>query len=89
MKKGRLAFGAIVGAAAGIIAGILTAPKSGRETRADLRERATSLKDEATKHADAISDKTDKIIRDAKVQANTLKDRATSSADKNIHRHEK
>mgnify|MGYP001507925177 FL=1 len=33
----KLAFGAIIGAVAGIVAGGLTAPKSGKETRADLK----------------------------------------------------
>lgn len=40
---------AVVGVAvAGFVAGILTAPKSGKETRADLKKKADSLKKEAS-----------------------------------------
>ena len=43
----RFALGAVVGVAAGVIAGMLTAPKSGRETRADIRKKAADLKQDA------------------------------------------
>lgn len=43
---------AIIGAAvAGFAAGILTAPKSGKETRADLKRKADEYRDEAEKRA--------------------------------------
>ncbi len=43
---------AIIGAAAaGFAAGILTAPKSGKETRADIKKKAVELKNEAEKGA--------------------------------------
>ncbi|MDO4780985.1 MAG: YtxH domain-containing protein [Candidatus Saccharibacteria bacterium] len=43
---------AVVGAvAAGFVAGILTAPKSGKETRADIKKKAGELKAEAGKYA--------------------------------------
>ena len=44
MSKGKFAFGALLGAAAGVVAGFLTAPKSGKETRADLKAKAEELK---------------------------------------------
>ena len=46
MKNGakRAAIGAVVAAAAGYVAGILTAPKSGKETRKDIQEAATKAK---------------------------------------------
>lgn len=37
---GKLAIGAAIAAAAGYIAGLLTAPKSGKETRADIKKKA-------------------------------------------------
>jgi gas vesicle protein len=49
MSKGKIALGAVVGAVAGVIAGFLTAPKSGKETRADLKRKAGELKKEAEK----------------------------------------
>lgn len=51
MKKGQFIIGALIAAAAGAVAGILTAPKSGKETRADLKSKANELKDEATDKA--------------------------------------
>ena len=44
MTIGKFALGALIGAAAGLVAGILTAPKSGKETRADLKAKADELK---------------------------------------------
>ena len=43
----KLAIGAIVGAIAGLAAGVLTAPKSGRETRDDIKKKAEEMKDKA------------------------------------------
>ena len=58
----RFALGAIVGLTAGVIAGILTAPKSGRETRADMKERAQDLKEKAGDKASHVNDKTEEYI---------------------------
>ena len=44
MSKGKFALGALIGAVAGIVAGILNEPKSGKETRADLKCKAAELK---------------------------------------------
>ena len=44
MKK---VLAALAAAAAGFAAGILTAPKSGRETREDIKKKAQELKDQA------------------------------------------
>lgn len=37
---GKIAIGAAIAAAAGYVAGLLTAPKSGKETRADIKNKA-------------------------------------------------
>ena len=50
MTKGKFVLGALIGAAAGVVAGMLTAPKSGKETRADLKSKAHDLR-ERTEHA--------------------------------------
>ncbi len=47
MPKNKLAFGAIIGVAAGVVAGLLLAPKTGRSTRADLKAKAHELKQKA------------------------------------------
>ena len=58
----KLAIGALVGAVTGLIAGVLTAPKSGRETRDDIKKKAEELKVKA----DKASDKTRKELEDLK-----------------------
>lgn len=58
----RFALGAVVGLAAGVIAGVLTAPKSGRETRADIKQRAHDLKQKANDTAGHMGDKTEEYI---------------------------
>ena len=43
------ALGAVIAAIGGFITGILTAPKSGKETRQDIKDEAVKLKGEAEK----------------------------------------
>lgn len=40
---GKLAIGAAIAAAAGYVAGLLTAPKSGKETREDIKRKANEV----------------------------------------------
>ena len=42
-KGGKFFLGAVIGAIAGGIAGILTAPKSGKETQADIKKGGEKL----------------------------------------------
>jgi gas vesicle protein len=46
----------IVAAAAGFIAGVLMAPKSGEETRRDLKNKAYDMKDRAGQKAERLKD---------------------------------
>lgn len=55
MNKGKFVLGTVIGAAAGVVAGLLTAPKSGEETRADLKAKAAELKEEAERRAGSLS----------------------------------
>lgn len=59
--KGKFALGAIIGAAAGVVAGVLTAPKSGKETRADLKQRAAELKSDASLSANEAKGRVDEM----------------------------
>lgn len=88
MAKGNFALGAIIGAVAGVVAGVLTAPKSGKETRADLKNRANELKDEATDKAEQVKGKADKVVKDTQSTVESYKDRAAramNSAKKEFH----
>ena len=43
----KLALGALIAGATGYLAGILTAPKSGKETRKDISDKASEYKEDA------------------------------------------
>ena len=42
-KNKKFGIGIIIGAIAGVLAGFLTAPKSGKETREDLKKKANRV----------------------------------------------
>lgn len=66
MKTQRFILGTLIGAAAGVVAGVLTAPKSGKETRADIKNKAIELKDEAADQADKAKGKLDETVDSVK-----------------------
>lgn len=66
----------VFGLAAGYVAGILTAPKSGAETREDLKNAAEKFKKEATAKLALLKDDLDKLIDEATVRAKDLSGRA-------------
>ena len=67
MKKSvrRFALSTIIAAAAGYIAGILTAPKSGKETRDDLKQAAEMSITEAEKRLKQLHTQLDQAIKEA------------------------
>lgn len=73
MSKGKFAVGALIGAVAGVIAGVLTAPKSGKDTRADIKTKATELKNDTKQHIDDAKEKSDHIASDVKNKLNEVK----------------
>jgi gas vesicle protein len=62
----RLAIGTVLAAVAGYIAGILTAPKSGKETRGDIKKAALRAKAEAEKKLKALYSELDSLLAKAK-----------------------
>ncbi len=83
MAKGKFALGALVGMAAGVVAGILTAPKSGKETRADIKNKAEAVKADASAKADDLRKKGETKAKDVKEMADDYRgraERAVSSA---------
>jgi len=75
MSKSKIALGVIVGAAAGVVAGLLTAPKSGKETRADVARKARELKDDAADKYDQMKDKASEVADKAGAVADDYKER--------------
>lgn len=81
MSKAKFAVGALIGAAAGVVAGMLTAPKAGKETRADIKEKASELKTEAAKRAEAAKQRTDEVVGDVKEKVESYTDRGEKVVD--------
>lgn len=77
MKK---ALFAIAAAAAGFAAGILTAPKSGKETRADLKKKAGQVKQQAEKQAKRAKAAAKDSVESLKSGAQKVGDAAAQTA---------
>ncbi len=65
----------VIGAAAGYIAGILTAPKSGKDTREDIKNAADKYKTEAERRLQLLRDELSVLIDDASAKARYYSDR--------------
>ena len=65
----------ILGAAAGYVAGILTAPKSGKETRQDIKNTADKYKSEAEQKLQLLRDELSVVIDDASAKARYYSDK--------------
>lgn len=81
MSKGKFAIGAILGTAAGFIAGIVSAPKSGDKTRAELKAKADKIKADLTKKAEMVSSEAQEVVEDVKEKAGDLKDRTERAVE--------
>lgn len=67
MGKGKnFAIGAVVAGTVGYVAGVLTAPKSGKETRKDIQEAAIKTKQEAEKRLKKLHSDIEDLIDQGK-----------------------
>ena len=80
-KLKKLAIGGAVAAAAGYVAGILTAPKSGKETRESIKEAADKSWSEAEKDLKKLHTELDKVIKDSKKAGDKVGDKAKKELD--------
>lgn len=77
----RFALGAGLAAAVGYAAGVLTAPKSGKDTRADIHQKAVASKVEAEKQLKKLHTQLSSTIQEAKGRADELKGTAKDQLD--------
>ncbi len=75
-KNNKFGFGIILGAIAGVIAGFLTAPKSGKETREDIKKKAHEVKGSAERRLKDAHKELGKLIDDTTAKAEKLKGQA-------------
>lgn len=73
------ALGAILAAIGGYVTGILTAPKSGKETRQDIKDEAVKLKVEAEKKLKELHTELDNVIGEGHKKAGELKSNAKAA----------
>jgi gas vesicle protein len=68
----KMAVSALIAGVAGYIGGVLTAPKSGKETRRQLTEEAEGLKDSAEDQLQKANDELKVLLKDAKTKTVAL-----------------
>jgi gas vesicle protein len=89
----RIAIGAAIAGAAGYVAGLMTAPKSGKETRQDVMKAAGDGVNEVEKQLKNIHGELENLLDDARVRSDDLNvkaqqelrdlmDKAKTSAEK-------
>ncbi len=80
----KFALGAVVAAAAGYVAGILTAPKSGKETREDIKDTAVRTYTAAEKELKVLHTELSKLVGEAGKKAGELQGAAQKNLDKAV-----
>ena len=67
-----LAIGGTIAAVAGYVAGLLTAPKSGKQTRGDIKDAANETYAKAEKELKKLNSDLGKLIDEAKMKGDKL-----------------
>ncbi len=83
-NSGKWAFGAVVFGVTGYIVGVLTAPKSGKETRKDIGVAANKAKTDAEKMLKVVLKDLNTQIEKAKEVGNNLRGKAKDDLDKAV-----
>lgn len=79
LKKAAMAVG--LAAAVGYVAGLLTAPKSGKETRADIKHAAQTGIDQAERQLKNITSELADLVEEAKRRGADMSEKARQQLD--------
>lgn len=82
VSKKDVAVGAFIAGVAGYVTGILTAPKSGKETRKDIKQAAIKAKTEAERKLKDINAELNALIQKAGEMAQQTKGKASAEFEK-------
>src|SRR4051812_10877433 len=86
-KKGnKWALAALIAGATGYVAGILTAPKSGKETRKDIKDAAGKAKVEAERVLKELHSDLDALIIKVRQQAKNLSEKGQQELAKAVEK---
>lgn len=82
----KIAVGALIAGAAGYLTGILTAPKSGKETREDIADKAGEIREDAAEKLQAAHDELDELINNVKDKGAALGSKARAEFNESVVR---
>lgn len=77
----KIALGSLIAGVTGYVAGILTAPKSGKETRSEIADKADDVKEDAEGQLQNLNEELKDLIKSTKVRTIALS--STARADFN------
>ncbi len=77
----KFAIGTVIAAAAGYVAGVLTAPKSGKETRQDIKDTASRSVTEAEKELKKLHTELNALLEESKQKGSQLSEKASKELD--------
>lgn len=80
-RKGNMALGGLILAGLGYVAGLLTAPKSGKDTRKDIQDGVSKAKTEAEKKLKQLHAELGELVDKGKAAAKDLGDKAKQELD--------
>lgn len=84
-RSGNLAITGLIMAGVGYLLGILTAPKSGKETRKDIQRSAIKAKTDAEKKLKSVHKELNELVDRGTEQAKKLQTRAKGELDKAVN----
>lgn len=80
------AVGALIAGVAGYVGGILTAPKSGKETREDITDKAEDIKNDARVELENLQDDISDLLAKARAKAESLGSQAREEINEAVLR---
>lgn len=86
MSKKQLIKGGVIGLIVGAVTGMLFAPKSGKETRKDIKDAASKVTVEAEKELKKLHSELQTLTKEAKSKLEELSGKAKRDMDELIHR---
>ncbi|MBX4190973.1 YtxH domain-containing protein [Candidatus Saccharibacteria bacterium] len=82
----KIAIGSAIAGLAGYLAGVLTAPKSGQQTRKDIAKKAEDIKDDAEGQLMDLNDELKNLIKTTKVRSVALSSTARAEFNEAVVR---